>query len=278
MGKYYQTQPVTPGEHDFAIIDRMQHPDISETWPVIELVSPMFTPQAHLYPWLLPLKEMRGGDWEALMEALRQVDSSRGAPVSCLLLRSGQSSSEIRDQLTRSLHFTDEQYQGHILRYYDPRVFFHLCWMLSPVQLAQTFPSHLVSHWTFWLEGHWHTVSFPSANTVQPGEVRALPLQQLQRCGQINQVLGRFPPYEDVVQREQVSQKIDALLSKASELGLPTAEDQAAFAFYGLSLRDAFWTSPKLLPLLQQARKTPDFFHDETRFWDEERWNTMTQR
>jgi hypothetical protein len=278
MGNYYLEQPLTPGEHDFAIIDRMQHPDISETWPVLELVSPMLKPQAHLYPWLLPLKEMGAGEWKALMEELGQAAFSQTMPVSCLLLRSEQPSSEIRSQLIRSLYFTDEKYQGHILRYYDPRVFFHLCWMLPPWLLAQTFPSHMISHWTFLLEGHWHTVTFPSVDTAQSGEVRSFPRQQLQRCGLINQVLGRCLPYADVVQREQVSQRIDTLLAKAKELGLPTAEDQAAFAFHGLSLRDAFWTSSKFSTFLHQARKTPDFFHDETRLWDEARWNTMTQR
>ncbi|MGR7120028.1 DUF4123 domain-containing protein [Klebsiella aerogenes] len=278
MGNYYLEQPMAPGEHDYAIIDRMQYPDIHETWPVLELVSPMFKPQAHLYPWLLPLKEMHAGEWKALMEKPGQTDSSQKAPVSCLLLRSERSSSDIRNQLIRSLYFTDENRQGHILRYYDPRVFFHLCWMLSPWQLAQTFPSHMASHWTFWLEDRWHTVRFPSVETAQPGGSQTLSLQQLQRCGLINQVLGRFSSYGDVVLREQVSQRVDALLAKAMELGLPTAEDQVAFAFYGLGLRDAFWTSPKLLPLLQQARKAPDFFHDETRFWDEERWNMMTRR
>ncbi|MGR3752308.1 hypothetical protein [Edwardsiella anguillarum] len=48
MDNYYLEQPLAPGEHDFAIIDRMQHPEISETWPVLELVSPMLKPQAHV--------------------------------------------------------------------------------------------------------------------------------------------------------------------------------------------------------------------------------------
>lgn len=278
MDNYYLEQPMAPGEHNFALIDRMQHPGIRETWPVLELVSPMLKPQAHLYPWLLPLKEMPAGEWEALMKELGQTDSAQTMPVSCMLFRSELSSSEIRSQLIRSLYFTDENHRGHILRYYDPRVFFHLCWMLSPWLLAQTFPSYMFSHWTFWLEGRWHTVTFPSVDIAQASEQRSLPRQQLQRCGLINQVLGRCPPYGDVVQREQASQRIDALLVQAAELGLLTAEDQTAFAFHGLSLRDAFWTSPKLLPLLQQARKTPDLFHYETRLWDEERWNAMTQR
>jgi len=278
MGNYYLELPLAPGEHDFAIIDRMEHPDINKTWSVLELVSPMLEPQAHLYPWLLPLKEMSAGEWKVLMEELGQADSSRTTPVSGLLLRSEKTSSEIRNQLIRSLYFIDENHQGHILRYYDPRVFFHLCWMLSPWMLAQMLPSHIVSHWTFWLEGQWHTVTLPSVDTAQSDESEILPRQQLRRSGLINEVLGRFPPHGDVVQREQVSKRIDALLQKAIELGLPTAEDQVSFAFHGFRLRDAFWTSPKFSALLHQARNAPDFFRDETRLWDEERWNMMTQR
>ncbi|MDA6077642.1 hypothetical protein O0544_18855 [Edwardsiella anguillarum] len=128
-----------------------------------------------------------------------------------------------------------------------------------PWLLAQTFPSYMFSYWTFWLEGHWHTVTFPSSEMVQFDEVRTFPRQQLQRCGLINQVIGRSPAFSDIAERERASRRIDALLAQAAELGLPTAEDQAAFAFHGLNLRDSFWTSPKFLPLLQQARSAPDF-------------------
>ncbi|AIR66363.1 DUF4123 domain-containing protein [Cedecea neteri] len=278
MSHYYLEKPIDPGEHDFALIDRLQYPDISKTWPVLELVSPMLKPQAHLYPWLLPLKELSAGEWKALMQGLVKADAPQTRPVSCLLLRSEQSSSEIRNQLIRSLYFTDEKHQGHILRYYDPRVLFHLCWMLSPGLLVQTFSPQTIDYWTFWLEGHWHTVSFSSANIPLSGDVHPLSRHQLQRCGLINQVLSKCEFYRDLAQRELVSQRIDALLVKAAALGLPTDEDKVAFAFHGLRLRDAFWTSPQMASLLLLAKKTPNFFHDETQLWDEKRWHAMTQR
>lgn len=278
MENYYIKNALSSGEHDFAIIDRMQYPDVDTSWPVLELVSPMLQPQGHLYPWLLPLKEMKAGDWKALMESPEQAPSTQMPPVSCLLLRSDRSVQEVRSQLIRSLHFTDEQYQGHILRYYDPRVLFHLCWMLNPALLTQTFPPQIVSHWTFWLEGNWHSVQFPTHHTSLSGDSRSLPLQQLQRCGLINQVLSRHSSYTDMISREQISRKIDALLAQSVVLGLPTAEDQVAFALHGLGLKNEFWASPKMSVLLRQARNTPDYFHDETRLWDEERWHVMTQR
>ncbi|MTH48951.1 DUF4123 domain-containing protein [Intestinirhabdus alba] len=275
MPTCYLENPLSPGEHDFAIIDRMHHPDVDASWPVLELVSPMLKPQAHLYPWLLPLKEMDARGWQTLMERL--TPSQHTPPISCLLLRSEQPVAEVRNLLIKALYFTDRNLQGHILRYYDPRVLFHLCWMLTPYQLTQALPVPEITRWTFWLEGRWQTLAPPAEFSWQPGTPRALPLEQLQRCGLINQVLEKLPCFSDMSRRQQVSRKIDTLLQQAEQLQLPTDDDRAAFALRGLTLRDAFWTAPKMAAFLRQARSSPGCFADETRLWDEKRWNEMTR-
>lgn len=276
MESYYLDSPLVFGEHDFAIIDRMRYPVISGDWPVKELISPMLEPQAHLYPWLLPLKEMHPDDWGTLMQEL--ITQTETPPISCLLLRSDCPTQKVRSQLIKSLHFTDEYHQGHILRYYDPRVLFHLTWMLTPYLLDLTLPVREITHWTFWMEGRWHTLAFPDEFSWKSGEPQTISFKQLQRCGSINQVLKRLPDAENMHSRQQVSYKIDKLLSQAINLQLPTEEDQIAFAFHGLTLQESFWTAPRMSAFLQQAKKVPDFYHDETRLWDKERWNVMTQR
>lgn len=264
-------------EHQYAVIDRMCVSQLPNDWPVIELVSPMLAPQAHLYPWLLPLHELPSGEWQTFMAALSQHSDPNSPPVSCLLLSSNRTPQTLRNALVSAMYLTDLQHKGHILRYYDPRVLFHLRWMLSPWQFSNQLPVQEIPYWTFWLDGGWHTLGCLERIAFQPGESTSMPLAQLQRCGQINQALAKLPHSADMHQRQETSQRIDALLEQATRCQLPTQEDRIAFALHGLNQREGFWTAPKMVELLAQARQTPDFYRDETNNWDDSRWLEMTQ-
>lgn len=273
----YLESPRPLEEHQYAVIDRLRIPVLPEGWPCIELVSPMLAPQAHLYPWLVPLHELPSGAWLTLMKELSQHADSHSPPMCSLVLSSTRSSQAVRNALVNALYFKDEQQQGHILRYYDPRVLFHLHWMLSPWQLFNQLPAQEIPRWTFWLEGDWHTLEFPERLSYQPGDVVGIPLEQLQRCGQINQALLKLPRSADMKQRQDLSRRIDALLEQAMKCELPTQEDRIAFALHGLTQREGFWTTPKMQAFLAQARQAADFYRDETSDWDESRWLEMTQ-
>ncbi|KEY58778.1 DUF4123 domain-containing protein [Serratia sp. DD3] len=269
-------QPSLPlAEHQFAVIDRRRHPELPKEWQLIELVSPMLAPQAHLYPWLLPLHDLSSAAWSQLMLELAQHSDTHTPPLCSLLLSSKRSPEELRGALADALYFKDQQQQGHILRYYDPRVLFHLHWMLSPWQLSHQLPTQQIPCWTFWLEGGWHSLAFPERIAFQTGDSPHMPLEQLQRCGQINQVLAKLPTCSDMAQRQALSQRIDALLWQATQCQLPTKEDKIEFALHGLQQRDAFWTAPKMAELLIKARNCPDYYRDETSSWDKAQWQSM---
>lgn len=277
MDNYYLDAPGILSEHNFALIDRVKHQNIEASWPVLELVSPLLRPQAKLYPWLLPLNELSSDEWHRLLVQLGEAKNAQ-EPVCCLLLQSHSTKEALRDKLIKALYFTDEQRKGYILRYYDPRVFSHLVWMLTPYLLAQTLPVREVEHWTFWLEGKWHTVKLPLAFAWQPGDPHMLPVEQLQRCGLINQVLEQISPVDDMQQRQQVSQKIDGLIEQAGRLNFSDKHDQMAFALQGLKQSDAFWTAPKMAAFLRLAQKEAGLFYHGTESWDDARWQEMTQR
>ena len=63
----YLEQPLQLADHQYAVIDRMRVPELPESWPLIELVSPMLAPQAHLYPWLIPLHELPSVEWRTCL-------------------------------------------------------------------------------------------------------------------------------------------------------------------------------------------------------------------
>lgn len=273
---HYLEQPLPLASHQYAVIDRMRVPELPESWPYIELVSPMLAPQAHLYPWLVPLHELSSGEWSAFMAELSQHADPASPPMCVLLLSSPCSMQIVRSALVNALFFRDSFHKGHILRYYDPRVLFHLHWMLSPWQLFIQLSAHEIPYWTFWLEGEWRTLVFPSRVSYQPGDQTEFPMEHLQRCGQINLALQKLPRNIDIAQRQEVSRKIDTLLVQAMTCGLPTQEDRIAFALHGLTQREGFWTAPKMAAFLTQSRQTPDFYRDATSQWDEYRWLEMT--
>lgn len=264
-------------DHQYAVIDRMRVPEFPENWPLIELISPMLAPQAHLYPWLLPLHDIQSGDWRKLMAELSQHSDPNSPSECCLLLNSTHTPQAMRNALVAAMYLTDKQHKGHILRFYDPRVLFHLHWMLTPWQLFNQLSALEIPRWTFWLEGSWHTLEFPEHIPSQPGGTVSLQLDQLQRIGQINLALAKLPHSKDILQRQEMSRRIDALLVHALQCQLPTQEDRIAFVLHGLTQCEAFWTAPKMAALLIQARQFPDFYRDETSDWDEKRWLEMTQ-
>lgn len=273
----YSEHPLRLAEHQYAVIDRMRVPELPEGWPLIELVSPMLAPQAHLYPWLVPLQELKSYEWDAFIAKLRQHNDPFTPPECCLLLSSPRPVQVVRSALVNALYFKDAQQRGHILRYYDPRALFHLHWMLSPWQLFNQLSAQEIPYWSFWLEGEWHTLEFPARVSYQPGDRAEMPLDQLQRSGQINLALQKLPRSADMTQRQENSRRIDALLMQADVCGLSIQEDRIAFALHGLSQCEGFWKTPKMAAFLDLARLTPDHYRDETSHWDEHRWLEMTQ-
>lgn len=273
----YLEHPLQLADHQYAVIDRMRVPELPECWPRIELVSPMLAPQAHLYPWLIPLHELSPGEWRTLMAELSRCADPISPPKCALLLSSPRPIKIVRNLLVNALFLKDAYQKGHILRYYDPRVLFHLHWMLSPWQLFNYLPAQEIPYWTFWLEGKWHTLAFPARVSCLPGDHTEIPLEQLQRCGQINLTLEKLPRNVDMAQRQESSRKIDALLVQAMTCGLPTQEDRIAFALHGLVQPEGFWTAPKMAAFLAQSRQAPDYYRDETSNWDEPLWHEMTQ-
>lgn len=273
----YLAHPQPLADHQYAVIDRVRVPKLPKSWPLIELVSPMLEPQARLYPWLVPLHELSSGEWYSLMVELSQHSEPNLPPVCSLLLSSLQTPQAVKNALVSAMHLKDEQHKRHILRYYDPRVMFHLHWMLSPWQLFNQLHAQEISRWTFWLDGRWHTLAFPKSVVFQSDETSGFPLAQLQRIGQINQTLKKLPCSPDMARRQEMSRKIDALLEQATTCQLPTPEDCIAFALHGLKQREGFWTAPRMAAFLAQVRQQPDCYRDETSNWSESRWQDMTE-
>ena len=274
MENYYLKSAPAFSQHDFAIIDRIKHPNINTSWPVRELVSPMLQPQAHFYPWFLSLKDMNSGDWNRLIAEQENRDAPDKPPLCCLLLRSEHSEYEVYSQLIDALIFTDEKLQRHILRYYDPQVLFHLSWMFTFGELAGMIPVRQISYWTCWLDGRWNTLAFPSVGVMPPPYESKdnSTVTRLQNIGIINSILSALPPCKNIDERLDYSRCIEMLLIKARELGLNHRDDLHIFAQSGVNHSLDFWKTSAIQDILKQSKGFPELFNRKIRCLSEYDW------
>ncbi|EQB98436.1 DUF4123 domain-containing protein [Photorhabdus temperata] len=276
MMTHYLTRPLEFAEHQYVLIDRVLVPQLPEDLPVIEVVSPLLAPQAHLYPWLLPLRELPSVVWSRLLNEARLKTDPDSPPFFTLLLKSDLSPEAIKNVLVNALYLKEKQ-QGHILRYYDPRVLFHLHWMMTPWAFSRRIASDDITHWTFWLEGDWHTLAFPEKARYQQGEMPT-PFAQIQRIGLINQVLTKLPATLDMAERQALSRRIDALLDIAmTRWSLTDRQDLTAFALHGITLNEAFHQAPKMKTLLSQCQQFAGYYQRTTINWTDTQWREMTR-
>lgn len=260
--------------HQYAIVDRILFNQLPEAFPAIELVTPLTASQAHLYPWLIPLREIGGSQWRHLISDIQLASDPEKMPVICLLLKSELSPDAMKNSLVSMLIMMDEYKQRHILRFYDPRVLFHLHWMLSAWDFRSKFNTREIPCWTFWLEGRWHTLAYEK-NPLFDASTATASFNQIQRIGLINQVLTELPLISDIITRRETSRRIDNLLEQCP---LVTEADKIAFATQGLIYGDGFWKTDKMTALLKESVNEPGYYARLTSGWKEADWQEMQNK
>ena len=265
----YLSEHADFASHQYAVIDRVLFKQLSEILPVIELVTPLTAPQAHIYPWLLPLREITGTQWKNLIRDIQFSSDPAKIPMICLLLKSEQSPEAIKNSLLNMLIAKDERQRCHILRFYDPRVLFHLHWMLSAWEFNSRFNAREISNWTFWLEGQWHTLAYNQKPVVDTTNTAAVPFEKIQRIGLINQVLAELPLMSDIVVRQENCQRIETFLMQCPLSG---EIDKIAFAMHGIIYGDEFWKAGKIIALLKESQNEPGYYARLTSGWNGADW------
>ncbi|MDR3104215.1 MAG: DUF4123 domain-containing protein [Yokenella regensburgei] len=254
--------------HQYAVVDRVLFNQLPEALPAIELVTPLTVSQTHIYPWLIPLREIGGSQWRNLLSDIRLASDPEKMPVICLLLKSELSPDAMKNSLLSMLFMMDEYKRQHILRFYDPRVLFHLHWMLRPWEFRSRFNTREIPVWTFWLEGRWHTLAFEQYPFFD-ASTATTPFNQIQHVGLINQVLAGLPLNPDISARQETSRRIDAILEQCP---LFTDADKVAFATQGVLYGEEFWKTKKMTELLKEARSEPGYYARLTSGWSDADW------
>lgn len=276
--RYYRPEPLPLSAHQYLVIDRLSAGTLPDTLPLTELVTPLTAPQAHLYPWLLPLNTLSVDDWVWLEEQFRLSGKDGGRPPGCLLLTSHQPESMVRSHLINTLFISDGQRKRHILRWFDPRVLFHLCWMTNARNMADMLHIRDISDWTYWLNGRWQTLSFEEDDTPDGGMSDPHRLfNQLQHVGLINDVLATLSDEADLSQREHLSQQI-LHLAETGKNWLSHSHDLREFVMHGMKYGPNFYESEMIQALVKKDGKTPGVYYQVTRNWNDEQWQVVSHR
>lgn len=275
--RYYRSEPLSLSAHQYLVIDRLSAGTLPDRLPLKELVTPLTAPQAHLYPWLLPLNILSVAEWIWLEEQFRLSVNDGRQPPGCLLLTSQQPEFVVRSHLINMFFISDEQRKRHMLRWFDPRVLFHLCWMMDARSLAEMLRIRDIPDWSYWLNGQWHTLSFARNDEFDPVPQEAHCLfNQLQHVGLINDVLAILPDEMDLSQRERQSRQALALVETGKNW-FSHSRDLREFVLHGIKYGPHFYESEMILSLVKKDGKTPGVYYQVTRSWNDEQWQAVIQ-
>lgn len=225
--------------YQFAIVDLAALPDaaVPEGISVEKMVPELLAADADKMPGLINLSGLSSdgraylqanleagfeGKQQHLLSALLSSEASFDAPA---MLR----------HLTR--HLVLESPQGKaFLRYYDPRVFRHLAWILKPSQYRALFGP--INRWTLCAPDAPRTMTAPpTATRSQTWHASAEQRQWLDRLGMVNETLRQiaheYPEHKlsETQALEEVSRRILAAMDIAeSQHGLTHENDLVAYA------------------------------------------------
>lgn len=211
--------------------------------------------QAHLLPRVV---RIAGLSIERRLQLLDQNEMALAMGErelwSCAL-QTTVSLEEIAAHLAGNLVLTTPHGQHFLLRFFDPRVFRHLIWILKPGQLASLMGPVVTWSWMD-IEGDgWQSAEpaeAPSAARLTPEQWGAI-----NRIGLTNAVLRDVKRARmDVAFNEELYRRVDSVLKGAIEVeGLKDAGDQRLYAFHCVQRGNQWQNDRAVKSLLGQVRK-----------------------
>jgi hypothetical protein len=260
MNMYVITEP-SNGELDFG--------DAPNAYRVGELV-PSAKPELEGVAPVLMRLEHADRQLERVIEVAEIAQSSGRPPVVCAILESDVRADRLLEHLANTLLIARPGGGNAVVfRYYDPRVFGHLQWILDSVQLRALLGP--VSQWK-WLDesGHWQEViaTGPQEASLTFSDEQ---FRQLERLSFVRKALEPLSA-AGIQTTWDVARRLDRMLMKAERYGLP-AEDRIPFALHGMLVAPNFDQHPQVQAVLAMARETP--YTQAVMDWTDEMWRRV---
>ena len=264
--------------HTYAIVDRQAAPDLPPGLPLIALTGQGLEPQAHLLPWLLPLREASPAQLDALFDSMVGQPVGQAPPIRYLMQAPGDPETVAR-RVSRRMVLAQRHEGRFLLRYADPRVWSQILWMLAPEQLA--YWVDYARRVTFWLQGQWHSVEpTQTAVPLRPNNPPALSyptFSRIARVGAINDVLAEQPAPSTPPAHQALSRRIDDLLDRALNAHrLADEKDRAAFALHGIQVGASFDSHPLVRRLLESLAGNETTYRDASALLSMSDWQRIS--
>lgn len=244
-------------EHDYAIINPLQVESV--LWsdlPVTPLVPKPAETRAALMPRLLHLDDLSDGIRDDLLERARRHGNYSRHPFLSALLVADTSPRVLAAQLAQRLILRMPDGDSAFFRYFDPRVFHHLQWVLNENQMA-VLMGHVVC-WT-WRDSAGSWQRYPRPEATIPLSTLRVDFSQwgaLQRMALLNRALENIEQNLPGTEASGISTpRVDALLVEASRNhGLASDEDRLLYVVQAATLHPAIHCHPQIVQRLACGR------------------------
>lgn len=178
-------------DHRYAIVGGVQAGALPEGLAVLPLVPPNLEKSAHLLPGLVDLSGLRADVLTAYLEQL-EADGGCHTSLFCAFLRCESGITALANGL-RSALIARFDGEDRYFRYFDPRVFCQLEWILDSAQYCRVFGS--AASWAYPADGEWRLASRPEVMPVLRLRFNADVAGKLDRLALINSVIDAFGPF-----------------------------------------------------------------------------------
>lgn len=242
---------------DYALVNPLQVD--SSLWrdlPLVPLSPKDLAAEPHAMPRLLALREMAEHECLQLLERVHEQERRSKYPYFSALIVSSRTTSELSAQLAERMIVRGPDRRNAILRYFDPRVFRHLRWILNKTQMDSLLRS--VDVWTwFTAAGNWSQYRCTSA--ASPSRLRLTDKQweALQRLRLLHRCLEQIAIYvPESLNDDAIAQHVDAFLHLAyTEYGLRDGDDRSLYALQAARFHPRIGEHPEIRIRLCKVQK-----------------------
>lgn len=233
---------------DYALINPLQVD--SSLWhdlPLVPLSPKDLAGEPASMPRLLALREMAEPACLHLLERVHEQARRCKYPYFSALIVSSRTANEVSAQLAERMIVRGPDRRSAILRYFDPRVFRHLRWILNKTQMDSLLRN--IHIWT-WLTpaGNWSQHHCASAASPSRLRLTDKQWQTLQRLRLLNRCLEQIAIHvPKTLNDDAIAQHVDVLLHTAhTEYGLCGDEDRTLYALQAARFHPRIGEHPEI--------------------------------
>lgn len=203
-------------------------------------------------------------------QAERDLQAGR-VPFVCAIIESDKASTRLQLHLANGLLLPKPGGGAAVFRFYDPRVFAHLRWLLRGEQLSALLGP--VTRWTYLdQDAGWLSVE-GAENPDQRFSVAKDQYAQIARIELVERVLSVLRTRPSPLKAD-APRLVESYLSRGEAYGLE-GHDLIAFAVHGATTSPYFDRHPRVQAVLRAQRERP--YLAEVRSWEAKDWEAIAR-